>query len=105
MIVSRKELRKHPRNGGKSSAHRSDRLKVPYDTNLAHGEWVLDYPFANLLYPGALETVRHARQLGIAAMASDGDTVFQPRKIDQLGPWPAFADNVLISTNGKSWGP
>jgi hypothetical protein len=53
-----------------------------------------------------LETVRDARQLGLAAIFSDGDAVFQPRKIDRSGLWRALDDNVLIYVhNKKSWRP
>jgi FMN phosphatase YigB (HAD superfamily) len=73
------------------------RLGALYDPQvLRMANWLLDYPFANLLYPHALEAVRHARQLGSAAILSDGDAVFQPRKIDRSGLWRAFDDNVLI---------
>jgi FMN phosphatase YigB (HAD superfamily) len=73
------------------------RLEALYDPQILRmANWLLDYPFADLLYSGAFETVRHARQLGIAAILSDGDALFQPRKIDRSGLWRAFDDNVLI---------
>ena len=58
--------------------------------------FLLDFPFAKLLYPGALETVAHLRTLGPAAALSDGDMVFQPRKVEHSGVAAAFAGNVLI---------
>jgi FMN phosphatase YigB (HAD superfamily) len=58
--------------------------------------FLIDYPFAERLYPGALETVRRCRAAGKAAILSDGDVVFQPRKIERSGLWDAFAGNVLI---------
>jgi len=59
--------------------------------------WLLDYPFAERLYPQALETVAHLRTLGLAAILSDGDVVFQPRKIQRAGLWDAFRGEVLIT--------
>jgi FMN phosphatase YigB (HAD superfamily) len=58
--------------------------------------WLVDYPFADRLYPGALNAVRHVQQWGPAVILSDGDAVFQPRKVEQSGLWQAFKDRVLI---------
>jgi FMN phosphatase YigB (HAD superfamily) len=58
--------------------------------------WLVDYPFAGRLYPGALETVRHVRRWGLPVILSDGDAVFQPRKIERSGLWQAFEGQVLI---------
>lgn len=58
--------------------------------------WLIDYPFHERLYPGALDVVKAATQAGTAAILSDGDAVFQPRKVQQSGLWPLFGDNVLI---------
>jgi FMN phosphatase YigB (HAD superfamily) len=58
--------------------------------------WLVDYPFAERLYPGALDAVQHARRLGTAVILSDGDAVFQPRKVERSGLWRAFDDRVLI---------
>jgi FMN phosphatase YigB (HAD superfamily) len=58
--------------------------------------WLVDYPFADRLYPGALDAVRHAAQWGRAVIVSDGDAVFQPRKVERSGLWRAFDDHVLI---------
>jgi FMN phosphatase YigB (HAD superfamily) len=63
---------------------------------LRMSSWLVDYPFAERLYPGALDAVRHARRLGTAVILSDGDAVFQPRKIERSGLWRAFDDRVLI---------
>jgi hypothetical protein len=48
------------------------------------------------LYPGALEAVRHVQQWGTAVILSDGDAVFQPRKVERSGLWHAFYNRVLI---------
>ncbi len=47
--------------------------------------FLIDYPFAERLYTGALSAVRHAATIGTAAILSDGDVVFQPRKIERAG--------------------
>jgi FMN phosphatase YigB (HAD superfamily) len=73
------------------------RLEDLHDPKLLRlANWLLDYPFADLLYPDALNVVRHLRQWGPAVILSDGDAVFQPRKIDRSGLWRAFDDQVLI---------
>ena len=64
--------------------------------------WMLDYPFADRLYPRALDVVRHVRQWGPAVILSDGDAVFQPRKIARSGLWDAFDGNVLIYVHKES---
>jgi len=58
--------------------------------------YLLEYPFAERLYPHALETVAHLRTLGPTAILSDGDVVFQPRKIQRAGLWAALRGEVLI---------
>jgi FMN phosphatase YigB (HAD superfamily) len=60
------------------------------------GSWLLDYPFANRVYPGAVDAVREARRAGLPVILSDGDAVFQPRKVERSGLWNEFAGNVLI---------
>jgi FMN phosphatase YigB (HAD superfamily) len=63
---------------------------------LRMSSFLIDYPFARRLYPGALEVVRRCRAAGHASILSDGDVVFQPRKIERSGLWQAFAGNVLV---------
>jgi hypothetical protein len=63
---------------------------------LRMSSWLVDYPFADRLYPDALRAVRHVQQWGIAVVLSDGDAVFQPRKVERSGLWHAFDDRVLI---------
>jgi FMN phosphatase YigB (HAD superfamily) len=58
--------------------------------------WLADYPFADRLYPRALDVVRHVGAWGKTVILSDGDAAFQPRKVERSGLWRAFADNVLI---------
>jgi len=63
---------------------------------LRMASWMVDYPFADRLYPGALDAIRHARRLGPTVILSDGDAVFQPRKVERAGLWQAVEDRVLI---------
>jgi FMN phosphatase YigB (HAD superfamily) len=58
--------------------------------------FLLHYPFADRVYPGALDALRHLRQRGRTVILSDGDVVFQPRKIERSGLWAAVEGNVLI---------
>ena len=58
--------------------------------------FLLEYPFELLLFPAALETVAHLRTLGRPVILSDGDVVFQPRKIHRAGLWHALEGDVLI---------
>ena len=63
---------------------------------LQMSNWLVDYPFAERLYPGALAAVKHVQRWGATVILSDGDAVFQPRKVQRSGLWRAFDDRVLI---------
>jgi FMN phosphatase YigB (HAD superfamily) len=63
---------------------------------LRMSEYLLDYPFADLLFPEALATIDHLRGLGRPVVLSDGDVVFQPRKVQHAGIWDAVKGAVLI---------
>ena len=63
---------------------------------LRMSSWLVDYPFADRLYAGALDAVAHVRQWGRPVVLSDGDAVFQPRKVDRSGLWNAFGGEILI---------
>ena len=56
----------------------------------------LDYPFASRLYPGALAALARCHTLGTTALLSDGDVVFQPRKVQLSGLWQAVQGRVMI---------
>ena len=58
--------------------------------------FLLDYPFAERLYPGALAALARCRREGLTVILSDGDVVFQPRKIQRSGLWDAVEGRVLI---------
>jgi FMN phosphatase YigB (HAD superfamily) len=73
------------------------RLEAEYDPKLLlMSEYLVDYPFANRLYPGSLDALEHVRQWGPAVILSDGDVVFQPRKIRRSSLWDAIEGRVLI---------
>jgi FMN phosphatase YigB (HAD superfamily) len=63
---------------------------------LAMSEYLLEYPFAARLFPRALEAVAHLSMLGLPVVLSDGDIVFQPRKIQRAGIWDAVDGRVMI---------
>lgn len=63
---------------------------------LAMSEFLLEYPFAARLFPNALEAVAHLAELGRPVVLSDGDIVFQPRKIQRSGIWDAVDGRVMI---------
>ena len=58
--------------------------------------FLVDYPFADRLYAGALDAIAHLRAWGPAVILSDGDVVFQPRKVQRSGLWDAVEGRVLI---------
>lgn len=59
--------------------------------------FLLEYPFAERLYPHALETIAHLSTLGQTVILSDGDIVFQPRKIQRSGIWRAVDGRVIVA--------
>jgi len=63
---------------------------------LMMSSFLVDYPFTARLYPGALEAIGHLRRWGPTVILSDGDVVFQPRKIQRSGLWDAVEGRVLI---------
>jgi FMN phosphatase YigB (HAD superfamily) len=63
---------------------------------LSMSSFLMDYPFADRLFPGALEVLRRLNSIGPAVILSDGDVVFQPRKIEHAGLSDAVAGRVLI---------
>jgi FMN phosphatase YigB (HAD superfamily) len=73
------------------------RIEAMHDpTVLRMANWLVDYPFHERLYPNAIAVVKHAQRAGVSVILSDGDAVFQPRKVERSGLWPVFGDNVLI---------
>src|SRR5207249_3828862 len=64
------------------------RLERPRETELLRVSlFLLEYPFATRLYPGALDVIAQLKARGQVVLLSDGDVVFQPRKIERSGLW------------------
>lgn len=73
------------------------RIERPHDPKLlAVSHFMVNYPFANRLFPESLDAVAYALQLAGAVILSDGDVVFQPRKVDRSGLYEIFEGHVLI---------
>ena len=73
------------------------RIEHPTDIRLlAMSSYLVDYPFADRLYPGALEVLNRLRSWGQTVILSDGDVVFQPRKVERSGISGAVRGHVLI---------
>jgi FMN phosphatase YigB (HAD superfamily) len=63
---------------------------------LAVSSFLINYPFANRLFPGSLDVIEHLGRFGSTVILSDGDVVFQPRKIECSGLFAAVETRVLI---------
>jgi FMN phosphatase YigB (HAD superfamily) len=63
---------------------------------LTMSSYLVDYPFADRLYPGALDVLKRLRSWGQTVILSDGDVVFQPRKVERSGIDEAVSGRVLI---------
>ena len=73
------------------------RARHPRDSHvLAVSQFLVDYPFANRLFPESLDAVEHARAWGPAVILSDGDVVFQRRKIQRSGLFDVVEGHILI---------
>jgi FMN phosphatase YigB (HAD superfamily) len=67
-----------------------------YRTEQPRAHFMVNYPFADRLFPGSLDAVEYARRLGRPVILSDGDVVFQPLKVDRSGLYEIFEGHVLI---------
>jgi FMN phosphatase YigB (HAD superfamily) len=73
------------------------RVEHPRDVHLLEmSSYLVDYPFANRLYPGALDALERLARFGQTVILSDGDVVFQPRKVERSGIAEAVEGRVLI---------
>jgi FMN phosphatase YigB (HAD superfamily) len=91
------ELRKELGYADYLGALQRYRVEHPYDTHLYEvSAYLVDYPFANRLYPGSLDAVAHLSAFGPTVVLSDGDVVFQPRKVRRSGLFEAVEARVLI---------
>ena len=73
------------------------RVEHPKDIHLlSMSSYLVDYPFANRLYPGALDVLERFRGWARTVILSDGDVVFQPRKVERSGIFETVDGHVLI---------
>jgi FMN phosphatase YigB (HAD superfamily) len=79
-----------------------NRFRIGLDDDpdlLQMSSFLLDYPFAERVYDGALDALAHVRRWGLTAILSDGDIAFQPRKIQRAGLWDAVEGRVLVTVH------
>jgi FMN phosphatase YigB (HAD superfamily) len=67
-----------------------------HDRRFAFAELLMEFPYGEYLYPGALDAVRHACKAGQVAILSEGDEVFQPHKIWRTGLYQEVSGAVII---------
>jgi FMN phosphatase YigB (HAD superfamily) len=73
------------------------RIKYPHDLRvLTVSRFLIDYPFANRLFANSLDAIQHVQRSGKAVLLTDGDVVFQPRKVRRSGLFEAVDGHVLI---------
>lgn len=73
------------------------RLEHPHDPRIiAFSSFLLNYPFASRLYPGALDVIARLSTVGPVVVLTDGDVVFQPLKIERSGISDAVQKRVLV---------
>jgi FMN phosphatase YigB (HAD superfamily) len=73
------------------------RSEYPHDLGLlAVSRFLINYPFANRLFPKSLDVIERVKQWGAAVLLTDGDVVFQPRKVDRSGLYEAVDGHTLI---------
>jgi FMN phosphatase YigB (HAD superfamily) len=73
------------------------RAEYPHDPRLLTlSSFLIDYPFANRLFPESLDVIEHWSAWGPTVILSDGDVVFQPRKVERSGLFDAVEGRVLI---------
>lgn len=73
------------------------RISHPYDSHLlAVSTYLINYPFANRLFPNSLDVIEKCSTLGKVVILTDGDVVFQPRKIERSGLFEAVGGNILV---------
>jgi FMN phosphatase YigB (HAD superfamily) len=73
------------------------RGEYPRDPHLLTvSSFLINYPFANRLFPNALDVLEMCRAWGPTVILSDGDVVFQPRKIERSALWDTVEGQVLI---------
>jgi len=79
---------------GTLQRYRLEQCSDPHLFSIA--SFLVNYPFANRLFPNSLDVVEWCKAWGTPVILSDGDVVFQPRKIERSGLLEAVKKNVLI---------
>jgi len=79
---------------GALQRYRAENPRDPHFLRISH--YLLDYPFANRLFPSSLDVIAHLGGWGPTVIVSDGDVVFQPRKVERSGLFEAVEGRVLI---------
>jgi FMN phosphatase YigB (HAD superfamily) len=79
---------------GALQRYRVERPREPHLLQISL--YLLHYPFAERVYPRAFDVIRRLRESGPVAILTDGDVVFQPRKVERSGLWEAVGGEVLI---------
>jgi FMN phosphatase YigB (HAD superfamily) len=79
---------------GALQRYRAENPRDPHFLQLSF--YLLDYPFANRLFPGSLDVIEQLRRWGPTVILSDGDVVFQPRKVERSGLFEAVEGHALI---------
>jgi FMN phosphatase YigB (HAD superfamily) len=73
------------------------RVENPYESHLLSlSTYLINYPFANRLFPNSLDVLERCKQLGQVVILTDGDVVFQPRKIERSGLFETVEGKILI---------
>lgn len=73
------------------------RIENPRDPHLlAVSSFLINYHFANRLFPGSLDVIEHLNRFGPTVILTDGDVVFQPHKVERSGLFDAVEGRVLI---------
>lgn len=73
------------------------RVERPRDPSvLCVSSFLVNYPFADRLFPDSVEAVRHLARWGPTVILTDGDVVFQPRKIERSGLFDLVERRVLV---------
>ena len=73
------------------------RSEYPHDVSLlAVSRFLIDYPFAKRIFPDSLDVIEHVNQWGAAVLLTDGDVVFQPRKVHRSGLYEAVGGCALV---------
>ena len=79
---------------GALQRYRAENPRDPHFLRISF--YLLDYPFANRLFPASLDVIKHLGAWGPTVILSDGDVIFQPRKVERSGLYMAVEGRALI---------